>query len=107
MLVKDSGICIKAVDYSETSQIVTLFTYHNGKVQAIAKGSKRKKSSFEGQIEIFTKGLGFASLRKPPTCQSHRIQSAGRLPALMKSQRYNATFATELITKPTDQLRCV
>lgn len=56
MLTKDTAICIKAVDYSETSQVVTLFTKAAGKVSAIAKGSKRPRSSFEGAIEIFSHG---------------------------------------------------
>ncbi|MHC4155757.1 MAG: DNA repair protein RecO, partial [Planctomycetota bacterium] len=56
MLTKDEAICIRAVDYSETSQIVTFFTRANGKVGAIAKGSKRPKSAFDGAIEVFSHG---------------------------------------------------
>jgi DNA repair protein RecO (recombination protein O) len=56
MLTKDLAICIRAVDYSETSQIVTFFTKATGKISAIAKGSKRPKSAFEGPIEIFSHG---------------------------------------------------
>jgi len=56
MLTKDAGICIRAVDYSETSQIVTFFTRATGKFSAIAKGSKRPKSAFDGAIEVFAYG---------------------------------------------------
>jgi len=56
MLVKDTAICIRAVDYSETSQIVTFFARAAGKISAIAKGSKRPKSAFDGPIEIFSYG---------------------------------------------------
>jgi DNA repair protein RecO (recombination protein O) len=56
MLTKDLAICIRAIDYSETSQIVTFFTRANGKIDAIAKGSKRPKSAFDGPIEIFSHG---------------------------------------------------
>jgi DNA repair protein RecO (recombination protein O) len=56
MLNKDSVICIRAIDYSETSQIVTFFTRGGGKIDAIAKGSKRPKSAFDGPIEIFSHG---------------------------------------------------
>jgi DNA repair protein RecO (recombination protein O) len=56
MLTKDIAICIRAVDYSETSQIITFFTRATGKISAIAKGSKRPKSSFGGPIEIFSYG---------------------------------------------------
>ncbi len=56
MLVKDVGVCIRAVDYSETSQVVTFFARDSGKVGAIAKGSKRPKSAFDGPIEVFSHG---------------------------------------------------
>ncbi len=56
MLTKDFAICIRAADFSETSQIVTLFTRATGKIKAIAKGSKRPKSKFDGPIEIFSYG---------------------------------------------------
>ncbi len=56
MLTKDAAICIRALDYSETSQIVTFFTRTTGKISAIAKGSKRPKSAFDGPIELFSYG---------------------------------------------------
>jgi len=56
MLAKDEAICIRAIDYSETSQIVTFFTKATGKITAIAKGSKRPKSAFDGPIEVFSYG---------------------------------------------------
>jgi DNA repair protein RecO (recombination protein O) len=56
MPIKDSAICIRAVDYSETSQVVTFFARATGKFTAIAKGSKRPKSAFDGPIEIFSLG---------------------------------------------------
>ena len=56
MLTKDTAICIRAIDYSETSQIVTFFTRATGKISAIAKGSKLPKSAFDGPIEIFSHG---------------------------------------------------
>jgi DNA repair protein RecO (recombination protein O) len=56
MLTKDFAICIRASDFSETSQIVTFFTRATGKIKAIAKGSKRQKSAFDGAIEVFSHG---------------------------------------------------
>ncbi len=56
MLTSDQAICIRTVDYSETSQVVTFFTRRTGKVPVIAKGAKRLKSSFGGPIEIFSYG---------------------------------------------------
>jgi DNA repair protein RecO (recombination protein O) len=56
MLTKDHAICIRALDYSETSQILTLFTRATGKIGVIAKGSKRPKSAFDGPVEVFSYG---------------------------------------------------
>jgi len=56
MLKKDTAIFIRTLDYSDTSQIVTLFARKAGKMEAIAKGSKRPRSSFGGPIEMFAFG---------------------------------------------------
>ena len=65
MLTKDLAVCIRTVDYSETSQIVTFFTKATGKISAIVKGSKRPKSSFDGPIEILSHGkIVFSDTKK-------------------------------------------
>jgi DNA repair protein RecO (recombination protein O) len=56
MLKKDEAICIRTLDYSETSQIITLFAKEHGKIDAMAKGAKRAKSPFGGTIEVFSCG---------------------------------------------------
>lgn len=56
MYIKDSAICLKTVEYSETSQVLTFFTEKNGKISAIAKGSRRKKSNFESPLEPLSQG---------------------------------------------------
>jgi DNA repair protein RecO (recombination protein O) len=56
MQAKDLAICLRAVNYSETSQVVTLLMREHGKIAAIAKGSRRAKSSFDGPVEIFSYG---------------------------------------------------
>jgi DNA repair protein RecO (recombination protein O) len=50
--LKDQAVCIRSRSYSESSQIVTLFARSHGKLQAIAKGSRRTKGSFRGGIEL-------------------------------------------------------
>jgi DNA repair protein RecO (recombination protein O) len=50
-LTSDDALILAVSDYSETSQIVTLFTEHNGKLRALAKGSKRPKSPFGGPLD--------------------------------------------------------
>jgi len=69
MLTKDRAVCIRATDYSETSQVVTLFARLSGKIRAIAKGSKRPKSAFDGPLET----LSFGAI---VFCASHKDKLA-------------------------------
>ncbi|HVY60568.1 MAG TPA: DNA repair protein RecO [Planctomycetota bacterium] len=48
------AICLRVVDYSETSQIAAFFTRDRGRLSAIAKGAKRKGSKLAGAIEPIT-----------------------------------------------------
>ena len=65
----DNAICIRHIDWSETSQIVVLLTENFGKIRGIAKGSKRTSPSainrFSGGIELLTQGQVIA--RTKPT----------------------------------------
>ena len=54
--VKDEAICTRHQNYSESSQIVTLFARASGKVRAIAKGSRRPKGRFGGGIDVLCAG---------------------------------------------------
>ena len=107
MLIKDTAICIRAVDYSETSQIVTFFTRAAGKISAIAKGSKRPKSAFDGPIEIFSYGkIVFSDSNKEKLATLTEFESAyggagftnlsKNLPALN-----SCLFAAELLNNLT------
>lgn len=57
---KDQAICIRHIDWSETSQIVALLTEHHGLLRGLAKGSKRTSPSavarYCGGIELLTQG---------------------------------------------------
>ena len=105
MLTKDLAICIRAVDYSETSQILTLFTRQAGKISAIAKGSKRPKSAFDGPIEVFSHGkIVFSDSNKEKLATLTEFEQqpgftnlAGNLFALNCS-----FFATEPVDKLTN-----
>ena len=41
MLINDQAVCIRTIDYSETSQVATFFARNTGKLTVIAKGAKR------------------------------------------------------------------
>jgi DNA repair protein RecO (recombination protein O) len=51
-LKRSLALTLRVIDYSETSQIVHLYARELGKVHAIAKGSKRKKSAFRGGFDV-------------------------------------------------------
>src|SRR4051794_10805992 len=54
----DDGICLRVTDFSETSQIVGMFTRQHGLVPLIAKGAKRasKKNTMSGPLDLLTSG---------------------------------------------------
>ncbi|MHC4701506.1 MAG: DNA repair protein RecO, partial [Planctomycetota bacterium] len=100
MLTKDTAICIRAVDYSETSQIVTFFARDTGKIAAIAKGSKRPKSSFDGPIEILSFGqIVFADSNKDKLATLTEFQQEPTLLNLRNNlfALYCSYFAAELL----------
>ena len=92
MLTKDTAICIRAVDFSETSQIVTFFARAAGKISAIAKGSKRPKSAFDGPIEIFSYGkivFSNSNKEKLATLTEFAPHQLG-VPSTQKARRFDA-----------------
>ncbi len=46
------ALCLRVIDYSETSQILRFYSKNSGKISCIAKGSKRRKSSFRGAFDF-------------------------------------------------------
>jgi len=105
MLTKDLAICIRAIDYSETSQIVTFFARAAGKIDAIAKGSKRPKSSFDGPIEVLSHGnIVFIDSAGEKLATLTEFQQQ---PALINLRNdlfvlYTCLFAAELLNNLTD-----
>jgi DNA repair protein RecO (recombination protein O) len=103
MLTKDTAVCIRVVDYSETSQIVTFFTKANGKVGAIAKGSKRPKSAFDGPIEMLSYGeIVFSDPAKEKLATLTEFQQHGFTGLTSNLFAFNCClFAAELLNKLT------
>ena len=65
---KDQAICIRDLDWSETSQVVVLLTQEHGKVRGLAKGSRRQSPSavarFSGGINLLNRGEVLATTRR-------------------------------------------
>ncbi|MCC6125405.1 MAG: DNA repair protein RecO [Pirellulales bacterium] len=49
---KAAAIVLRAVDFSETSLVITLFTREFGKIGALAKGGRRLKGPFESALDL-------------------------------------------------------
>ncbi len=66
-LTRDSCICLRRVEYSETSQILTLFGREHGLLRLIAKGAHRRTkagaSKFDGGVDLLDLGDAVFSLR--------------------------------------------
>jgi DNA repair protein RecO (recombination protein O) len=50
---KTEGIVLRSIRYGEADRILHLYTVERGRVNAIAKGSRRPKSRFGGRLEPF------------------------------------------------------
>lgn len=51
-LQKTPAIALRRYDFSETSQVLHLYTRDHGKVHCIAKGAKRNRSAFRGPFDV-------------------------------------------------------
>ncbi len=49
---KATALVLRAIDFSETSVIVTLFTREFGKISGLAKGGRRLKGPFESALDL-------------------------------------------------------
>ena len=56
MRASDRAICLRTIDYSETSQVVFFLTRRHGAVRLLAKGTKRPKSKSGGAIDLLSEG---------------------------------------------------
>ena len=106
MLTKDRAVCIRTTDYSETSQVATLFARLSGKIRAIAKGSKRPKSAFDGPIEVLSIGDAvFSESHKDKLSTLTEFQPQPARGGLRRNlfALHNALFAAELLDAMTDE----
>lgn len=73
------AVVLRAVDYSDTSQVVTFWTLDAGRLTGIAKGAKRPRSAFGGPFDLF--GLYRVLWREKPAGQLQLLTSADLLDA--------------------------
>ena len=49
---RSPAVCLRKIDFSESSQVLRFFTRDQGKVSCIAKGAKRRKGSFDAPFDL-------------------------------------------------------
>ncbi|MEM0983468.1 MAG: DNA repair protein RecO [Planctomycetota bacterium] len=54
--ITEDAICLRHREWSETSQVVTLFTRGSGIIRGLAKGSKRERAPYSGGFETLARG---------------------------------------------------
>ena len=73
MIVRTDAVVLRAIEYSETSLIVTLFTRQHGQITVMAKGARRPKSRFGSALQpmayvqavyYFKPGRGMQTLKE-------------------------------------------
>ena len=63
--IQDTAIVLKRLDYSESSQVLAIFTRNHGKVRTIAKGSRRStKRRFNPGIDLLESGHVVLAIRR-------------------------------------------
>jgi len=61
--IKSDSIILRRSDYSETSLVMLLLTREYGTMSVLAKGARRPKHIFEGEIDLFARGQAVILLR--------------------------------------------
>jgi len=109
-LVQDRCICLRKVEYSETSQILTLFAREHGLLRVIAKGAHRRTkvgaSKFGGGLDLLDVGdavFSHAPDRELPPLTEWALRE-GYL-GLRKNLRaiYLGQYAAELISNVIEE----
>jgi DNA repair protein RecO (recombination protein O) len=96
------GVCLRKIDFSETSQVLRFFTRGHGKISCIAKGSKRRRGAFPVPFDILAVYDLVRIEKRPGTLdlvtQAERLKTFPRLAgdyARFAAACYAAEFADE------------
>ena len=97
---KALALVLRTVDFSNTSQVVTLFTREFGKMRALAKGSRRLRSAFEGALDLLAQCRIVCLLRSGEALdlltQAELVRSFAGVRRSLPSL-YAATYVAELL----------
>ncbi len=103
---KATALVLRAIDFSETSVVVTLFTREFGKIRALAKGGRRPKGPFESALDLLAL-CRVVFLRKSSDAldllTEAKLERRFRPPRGALSNLYGAYYVAELLNELTDE----
>jgi len=102
---KTDALVLRAIDYSETSQVAWFFTREKGRVHVMAKGSRRPRSPFEGALEPMVRGeIVFYRKKRHATDESgldllKEFDAQDRYPGIRNDlgRMYRGSYVVELL----------
>lgn len=103
---KATALVLRVIDFSETSNVVTLYTREFGKLGALAKGGRRPKGPFDSALDLLNL-VRVVFLRKSSgtldLLTEARLERRFRLPGRALSHLYAGYYVAELLNELTDE----
>ena len=103
---KTTAIVLRVVEFSETSCVVTMMTRDFGKITALAKGARRKKSPFEAALDVLAI-CRIVFLHKTSQAldllTEAKLEKRFRSSATDLSRFYAGLYVVELLSAMTEQ----
>ena len=103
-LCKAEAITIRLTDFSETSQVAALYTREHGCLSVLAKGAKRPRNNFEGQLDLLCHThIVFAQKKRTTLHILTECKLVDRFRGLRADveRLYAALYAAELVREMT------
>ncbi|MEZ6119346.1 MAG: DNA repair protein RecO [Pirellulaceae bacterium] len=102
---KSLAIVLRTVEFSESSYVATLFTEDFGKITALAKGARRRKSAFESALDLLSVSRVVFLSKSSDSLDlltEARLEKAFRSSQKELGRFYAALYLIELVNLMTD-----
>lgn len=103
---KTIAIVVRIIEFSESSCIVTLMTRDFGKITVLAKGARRRKSPFEGALDLLSISRIVFLHKKSESLDlmtEARLERRFRSASIDLDRLYAGMYVVELLTAMTDE----
>lgn len=103
---KATAIILRVIDFSETSNVVSVYTREFGKLSGLAKGGRRPKGPFDSALDVLSL-CRIVFLRKSSgtldLLTEARLERRFRVPAKDLGKLYAGYYVAELLQELTDE----